>query len=149
MHSSKHLEVAAESSVKTQVKTNASPLVVTTPSPPPVRGAAPRSQTSRESKRRKPHTTKPTPGQNVASATCSLFTEIKLNDYRKITKKRSSNWHIIWRVKCSGIRNHGKSTCAIQHLSVKLQRISRQGGGCKGIQTLHPPCQSIRGAYCQ
>jgi hypothetical protein len=87
MHSSKHLEVAAESSVKTQVKTKASSLVVTTPSPPPVRGAAPRSQTSRESKRRKPHTTKLTPGQNVASATCSLFTEIKLNDYRKITKK--------------------------------------------------------------
>jgi hypothetical protein len=87
MHSSKHFEVAAESSVKTQVKTKASSLVVTAPSPPPARGAAPRSPTSCESKRRKLHTTKPTPGQNVASATCSLFMEIKLNDYRKITKK--------------------------------------------------------------
>ncbi len=64
--SDKHVEVAAESSVKTQVKTKISSLVVTAPSPPPARGAAPRSPTSRESKRRKPHTTKPTPGQNVA-----------------------------------------------------------------------------------
>jgi hypothetical protein len=64
--SDKHVEVAAESSVKTQVKTKTSSLVVTAPSPPPARGAALRSPTSRESKRRKPHTTKPTPGQNVA-----------------------------------------------------------------------------------
>jgi hypothetical protein len=86
MHSSKHVEVAAESSVKTRVKTKASSLVVIAPSPPTARGAAPRSPTSCESKRRKPHTTKPT-GQNVASATCSLFMEIKLNDYRKMAKK--------------------------------------------------------------
>ncbi|KAH8957396.1 hypothetical protein BDL97_07G091400 [Sphagnum fallax] len=64
--SDKHVEVSAESSVKTQVKTKASSLVVTAPGAPPARGAAPRSPTSRESKRRKPHTTKPTPGQNVA-----------------------------------------------------------------------------------
>jgi len=64
--SDKHVEVAAESSVNTQVKTKASSLVVTDPSPLPARDAATRSPTSRESKRRKPHTTKPTPGQNVA-----------------------------------------------------------------------------------
>ncbi len=64
--SNNYVEVVVESSVKTQVKTKASSLVVTAPTPPPARGAATRSPTSRESKRRKPHTTKPTPGQNVA-----------------------------------------------------------------------------------